>query len=146
MPHQAADEGEVLLTASNEFGNSEVVDFEAKASATAGVLVAERNEPLTPAIRQHCCLGSHAVSIVAECLMKWRAFSNGSINQVAIPRVAEGEYVGLDGNEQINGSLWKLAEDSLTANNDKFVSAGDSRGGPDDVFKLVSLHGGGVGF
>ena len=85
------------------------------------------------------------MGIVAECLMKWRTFSDGAINQVAIRRIAERENVGLDGNEQVSGSLRKLAENSLAADNDKFLSPGDTGGGTDDVLKLVSLHGGGAG-
>lgn len=85
------------------------------------------------------------MGIVAECLMKWGTFSDGAINQVAVGRVAEGENVGLDGNEQVGGSLRKLAENSLAADNDKFLSAGDAGCGADDVLKLVSLHRGGVG-
>jgi hypothetical protein len=77
--------------------------------------------------------------------MKWRTFSDGAINQVAVRRVAERENIGLDGNEQVSGSLRKLAENGLAADNDKFLSAGDAGSGADDVLKLVSLHGGGVG-
>ena len=40
------------------------------------------------------------------------------------------------------GSLGKLSQQSLTADDDKFRCSGDAGGGPDDVFKLLPVHGG----
>ena len=104
MPHQAGDEGEIFLTASNELGDGEVVDFEAEASAATVFWFLQRNEPLTPAVWQHGGVGSHAMGIVAECLMR-----NGEPSpiepsiKIAVRRVVERENVGLDGSEQVSG-------------------------------------------
>jgi hypothetical protein len=75
--------------------------------------------------------------------MKGRAFANGAVDQVGVGGIAQGEHLGLNGDEQLGGRVWKLAEHSLTADDDQLLYAGDARGGTDDVLKLRSLHGAG---
>ena len=91
-------------------------------------------------------VGADSVSVVAKGLMERRAFADGSVNQVAVRRVALRENVDLDGDEQIIRGMRKLAEHGLAADDDECLGTGDASGSADDVFKLVSLHGGGIGF
>ena len=72
--------------------------------------------------------------------MERGAFADGAIDQVRIRAVAQGEDIGLDGDEQFGGRSWKLPEQSLAADDDERVRAGEGGGGADDVLKLRSLH------
>ena len=85
------------------------------------------------------------MGVVAEGLVERRAFTDRAVNQIAIGRVAQGENVGLNRNEQFLGRMGKLTEDRLAADDDELRRARDASGGADDVLKLVSLHGGGTG-
>jgi len=83
------------------------------------------------------------MSVIAKSLMKWLAFANGAVNQVGIGRRAWGKYVGFNRNEQLFRCIGKLAQYRLTADDHKLFCTGDTRGSPNDMLKLWSLHGGG---
>ena len=80
------------------------------------------------------------MGVVSEGLVEWGTFTDAAFDQVAILLAAEREKVRFDGNQQFLRSLWELAEDGLTANDDEFRSAGDARSRSEDVLKLVTLH------
>jgi len=59
-----------------------------------------------------------------------------------LPSGSKGEDAGLDGNEQITGSIGKLAENSLPADDNNLGRARDTCCGADEMLKLRTLHGG----
>jgi hypothetical protein len=75
-------------------------------------------------------------------MMKGGSFANGTVNEIAIRRVAKGKHVCFDGSKQLGGGIGELAKNRLAADDHKLVGPSDARGGADDMLKLVSLHGG----
>ena len=69
--------------------------------------------------------------------MKGRAF-----NEFGIGRVAEGEYIRLDGKKQFVGRIRKLTEHGLAADHDNLRRTRYAGGGTDDVLKLRPSHDG----
>ena len=141
VPQQAGDEIEVFVPAGHKFGNGQVMDFQAESRAAAGVFVSHWHEAFAPAGGQNRCVRPDTVGVVTEGLMKGRAFADGAIDQIAVGRVAQGEKIGFDGDEQFGGRMRKLAEHGLAADDDEFLRARDAGRGADDVLKLRSLHG-----
>ena len=91
VPQQAGDEIEVFGPAGHEFGNGQVMDFQAESCAAAGVFVSHWHEAFAPAGGQNRCVRPDAVGVVTEGLMKGRAFADGAVDQIAVGRVAQGE-------------------------------------------------------
>ena len=75
MPQQTGNEVQVFLAARHQFGDGQVVNFKAKPSAPAGVLIVNGDQTLTPSFRQHGRLNRDTVGVVTESLMKRRAFT-----------------------------------------------------------------------
>jgi hypothetical protein len=102
------------------------------------------NETLTPSFRQHGRLNTDTVSAISESLMKKGVPSpmDQSVNQITVRWITERKHIGLNGNQQFLGGVWKLSEQSLAANDDKFRRASDGSGSPNDMLKLWSEHGG----
>ena len=118
------------------------MNFQTETGATTGVFVAHRHEAILPTAWQNCRFHAHPVRVIAKRLVERRAFTNRTVNQVTIGRIAQGENIRLNGDEQFIGSLGKLAEHRLTANDDEFRRTGDAGGSPDDMFKLLPAHDG----
>ena len=112
------------------------MNFQTETGATAGIFVTHRHKAILPTGWQNCRFHAHPVRVIAKSLVERLAFANRTINQVAVGRVAKGENIRLNGNQQFIGRLGKLAEHCLTANDDEFRRSGDAGGGPDDMFKL----------
>ena len=72
---------------------------------------------------------AHPVRVIAKRLMKRRAFADGTVNQVGIVGIAEGEHVRFDGNQQISGCVRELAQHGLAADDHDFGRPGDAGGG-----------------
>ena len=118
------------------------MNFQTETGATTGVLVAHRHKAILPTAWQNRRFHTHPVRVIAKGLVEGRAFANGTVNQIAISGIAEGENIRLDGDEQFSGCLGKLTEYGLAADDDEFRRAGDAGGGADDVFKLMPVHDG----
>ena len=142
MPQQTGEKIQVFLAARNQFGNSQVMNFQAESPACARVLVVNGDKTITPTIGQHSRPNTDTMGVITESPMKGRAFANGPVNQIAIRRIPQGKYVGLDGNQQFFGCLRELTEHSLAADNDKFRGASNGGSRPDDMLKLLSEHSG----
>jgi hypothetical protein len=77
----------------------------------------------------------------------WKSLHRKHLRNSGPPKPAqlsakERKHIGLNGNQQFIGGLRKLSEQSLAANDDKFGRASDGSGGPDNMLKLWSEHGG----
>ena len=86
MAQQRADETQILFPPGHKFSHGEVVDFEAKSGGSAGVLAANRNEPVPPTRGQYRGFFTDAVRIVTEGLMKWGSLADTAIDQFGIDR------------------------------------------------------------
>jgi len=142
VTQQTTQKTDILFSARHQFGNSQIMNFQTKAGPPASVLVVHRHKTFTPSGRQYGGFLTDPMCVVAECLMKGRAFANGTINQIIICRVAQREHIGFNGDQQFIRCLWELSQHRLTADDDKFRCAGDAGDGPDDMFKLLPVHDG----
>ncbi len=140
MPQQTAYETNILFPSCNEFGYGQVMDFEAQGSPVAGIFVSNCNQPLFPSLRQDCGLFANTVRVVTERVMKWREFTDASIDQFSVALAAKSKHIGFNRNQQLFGWIRKLTEYCLTADHHKLMSAGYRCRGTNNVFKLRALH------
>lgn len=70
MPEQRIDESDVLFATSNKLAHGEVMHFEAPTGRSTRVLVADRDETLAPAAREHWRIVIDPVRIVAKRFVK----------------------------------------------------------------------------
>ena len=140
MPQQRSNEIQIFLTSSYKFGYCQVVDLQAQRRSASSVFIADGNKPFPPARRQCCGFFADAMCVVAESLMKRRTLTDSAIDEVGVLWTAIGKQIGFDGNEQLLRWIWKLAEDCLATNDNKFVRPGNCGCGADNVLKVRALH------
>lgn len=80
------------------------------------------------------------MGVIAKCLMKAGGLADTPFDQIRVVRIAQRENVSFDGNEQLIGDMWKLAQDGLRTDNHKLICAGDGCRCAENVLKLTSLH------
>jgi len=131
----------VVLAYPLDPGESEAIQL--ALALRANVLLMDEKQGRA-AVRQHGSFHTDAVRIVTEGLMKWGAFTDRAVNQVAVGWITQGKNIRFDGNQQVVRCIGELAQHGLAADNDEFRGPGDAGGGADDVFKLRPVHGGSV--
>jgi len=136
MVQQCPHKIQILFAAGNQFRCGEVMDFRAKPGATARIFVVNQNQPIFPSKRQNCGFFGHPMGVVAESLMKGRAFADRAVNQVGILGISQRINVRLNGNEEFCRCIWKLTQYRLTADDNEFFCSRDACGSPDDMLKL----------
>lgn len=60
------------------------MDFQTKASCTAGVLIADGHEPFAPTFGQYRRFFTDTMCLITKGLMKGGSLANGAINQVVV--------------------------------------------------------------
>ena len=141
MPQQSGQKSQVFFAARNQFGNGQVMNFKAETRDSAGVLVVNVYQTMTPSVGEKSRINADTVGVITESLVKRRTFANRAVNQIAVRRITQGEDIGFHGDQQLVRGLGKLSENSLAADDDKLRRAGNASGGADDMLKLGSEHG-----
>ena len=72
------------------------MNFQTQAGAAASILVMHRHEAFAPPVRQNGRFLTDPVRVITKGLKKGLAFTNGTVNQIVIRRVAQRENIGFD--------------------------------------------------
>jgi hypothetical protein len=116
------------------------MDLQAQALHAAGILVLDGYQPLLPAPRQRGGILAHALGVVAELLMKVRAFTDGAIDEVGPLRAVARVEVGFHGRAQRDRCIRERPQHGLTADDDDLVVVGNGAGRANQVLKLGTRH------
>ena len=95
MEAQTPQEFEIFFSASHQFRNRKVMDFETQAGTRSGVFIAHRDEPTSPSIRQDSSVFTDSMGVVAKCLMERGTFADATVDQLTVVRTAQRENVSL---------------------------------------------------
>src|SRR5689334_21439472 len=95
---------------------------------------------VSPSCWQRGRLGTHAVRVIAEGLVKRGSLADGAIDQIARMLVSRSVEIELFGHGDLIGRIGHSTEDGLTADDHPLVAAGDRSRGPEDVLHLIAVH------
>src|SRR5262249_12393265 len=103
---------------------------------TSGIGVLDAHQSAFPAGWEYRCIRSDALRVIAELLVKFRAFSDGAIHLVRQRGTALRIETALHRSQERGWSIGKLAEDRLAAEDHQLALARGPAGRADQVLKL----------
>jgi hypothetical protein len=129
-----AYEADVLVPAGEALGQDQIVGLEAPARRSAGVLVADGDQPILPSRGQDGGRLADALRVVAVGRVEGRPLADGSVDEVRPVRLVLRIHVRLR-HAELRGRVGELSQDGLAADDDDLVVVGDVGGRPDDVLE-----------